>query len=121
MKGRVDVELTEALGLEVHYWREVLKRVVAAVKYLTVQGLALRGSDEHLDKLNSGNFIELLKFLAEFDPFMAEHLRQYDDQGSGSTSYISKTVYEEIIALMAEEVRNNIWQKLRKQNTLALF
>ncbi|CAH1115413.1 unnamed protein product [Psylliodes chrysocephalus] len=91
LKGRVDVRLAEALELEVHYWREVLKRVVAAVKYLSVKGLALRGSDEHLDKLNSGNFIELLKFLAKFDPFMAERLRQYGDQGSGSTSYNSKT------------------------------
>lgn len=88
--------------------------MVAAVKYLTVQGLALRGSDEHLDKLNSGNFIELLKFLAEFDPFMAEHLRQYGDQGSGSTSYISKTTYEELIALRAEEVRNTILKEVQE-------
>ncbi|CAH1113884.1 unnamed protein product [Psylliodes chrysocephalus] len=58
--------------------RELLKRVVTAVKYLIVQGLALRGSDE----LNCRNFIELLKFIAQFDPFMAEHLRQYSDQVS---------------------------------------
>ncbi|CAH1111754.1 unnamed protein product [Psylliodes chrysocephalus] len=104
LKGRVDVGLTEALELEVHYCREVLKRVVAAVKYLTVQGLALRGSDEHLDKLNCENFIELLKFLAQFDPFLVEHLRQYGDHDSGSTSDISKTTYKELIALIAEEV-----------------
>lgn len=87
---------------------------MAGVKYLSVQGLAFRGSDEHLDKLSSGNFLELMKFLAEFDPFMAEHLRQYGNQGSGSTSYISKTTYEELINLIAEKVRTVILKEVQK-------
>lgn len=114
VKGRVDVQLAEELEQEIHYWREVLKRVVAAVKYLTVQGLDLRGTNEHLNRLDCGNFLGLLQFLAEFDPFMAEHLRQFADKDSGSTSYVSKTTCEELIALMADKVTNEILKEVKE-------
>lgn len=108
LKGRVDCQLHVQLEQEANYWRKVLERVVAAVKYLTHQGLALRGKHEHLNTHDSGNFLGLLKFLAEFDPFMAEHLRAFGDKGSGSTSYLSKSTYEELITLMANKVENTI-------------
>uniref|UniRef100_A0A1B6LXI0 DUF4371 domain-containing protein n=1 Tax=Graphocephala atropunctata TaxID=36148 RepID=A0A1B6LXI0_9HEMI len=113
VKGNVNVHLIEELEREIQYWREVLKRVVAAVKYLTVQGLALRGMNEHLGRFDSGNFLGLLQFLAEFDPFMAEHLTKYGDKGLGSTSYLSKTTYEEFISLMAEQIKSTIMKEVR--------
>uniref|UniRef100_A0A8D9ADI4 DUF4371 domain-containing protein n=1 Tax=Cacopsylla melanoneura TaxID=428564 RepID=A0A8D9ADI4_9HEMI len=46
------------------------------------------------------------------DPFMAEHLRAFGDKGSGNTSYLSKTTYEELIALMADKVKSTILKEV---------
>lgn len=113
-KDHVDKNLVEQLDKEVQYWRNVLKRVVAAVKYLTIKGLALRGSHEHLGLLDQGNFLGLIEFLADFDPFLAEHLKQHGDGGSGNTSYISKSTYEEIIILMSQNVCAKIIEEVKE-------
>ncbi|VAI53321.1 unnamed protein product [Triticum turgidum subsp. durum] len=49
-----------------------VKVSIAAVKWLTTQSCAFRGHDETPDSKNRGNFIELLKLLAEFNPEIAE-------------------------------------------------
>jgi Domain of unknown function (DUF4371) len=42
-----------------------LRSSVSCIRYLLCQGLAFRGHDESEDSSNKGNFLELLKFLAE--------------------------------------------------------
>ena len=39
-----------------------------------------------------------------FDPILEEHIRKFGNKGSGSSSYISKTIYEEFIQLLAQKV-----------------
>ncbi|CAH2283889.1 Hypothetical predicted protein [Pelobates cultripes] len=45
-QGRIDESLTKQRSDEIQYWRNVLKRVVAAVKALGTRGLAFRGKDD---------------------------------------------------------------------------
>jgi hypothetical protein len=112
--GKIDHDLTAQLDKEISYWREVIKRVVAAVKTLVSRGLPLRGDAEKIGLKNNGNFLMLLEFLSEFDPFMNEHIKNYANKGSGSTSYLSKTIYEELIELMAKKVRETIIAEVKK-------
>ncbi|KAL4090706.1 hypothetical protein QTP88_025493 [Uroleucon formosanum] len=74
--GKIDYDLTAQLDKEI-YWREVIKRVVAAVKTLVSRGLPLMGDAEKIGLKNNGNFLMLLEFLSEFDPFMNEHIKNY--------------------------------------------
>ena len=48
-----------------------LKTSIAAVKWLTFQSCAFRGHDETPQSKNRGNFIEMIKLLAEFNSEIA--------------------------------------------------
>ncbi|KAL4119590.1 hypothetical protein QTP88_012389 [Uroleucon formosanum] len=50
------------------------------------------------------NFLMSLELIFEFDPFLAQHINKYGNAGRGLTSYLSSTVFEEVISIMAEKV-----------------
>jgi len=77
--------------------------VVAVVKALASRGLSFRGHDEKFGSLHNGNHLMSL-LIAEFDPFLAEHISRYGNVGSDQTSYLSSTICEEFIKLMADKV-----------------
>ena len=52
---------------EKKYWRSVLKRIIATVKFLASRGLAFRGRDEIFGSLQNSNYIGTLELLAEFE------------------------------------------------------
>ena len=41
---------------------------------------------------NKGNYLSCIVYLAEFNDFLAEHLRRYRNKGTGSTSYLSHII-----------------------------
>uniref|UniRef100_A0A1B8Y1W6 TTF-type domain-containing protein n=1 Tax=Xenopus tropicalis TaxID=8364 RepID=A0A1B8Y1W6_XENTR len=104
ISGRIDQLFLEKQNQEMEYWRNVLKRVVTAVKTLSSRGLPFRGTDEKFGSLTNGNYLMLLEAIAEHDPFLAEHIKKYGNTGSGSTSYLSKTVCFEFIDIVASSV-----------------
>ncbi|CAB3242520.1 unnamed protein product [Arctia plantaginis] len=112
-KNRIDHDLVIQTETEISYWRNVLRRVVGATKALSSRGLPFRGSDEKFGSPNNGNFLMLIEFLASFDPFLEEHIRKFSNKGSGSRSYLSKTIYEEFIQLLAQKVSSIIVQELK--------
>ena len=79
------------------YWRQVLERVVEVICTLSERGLAFRGSNETFGSSHNGNYIGLLELIAKFDSFLAAHIAKYGHPGRGHTSYLSKTICEEII------------------------
>lgn len=58
----------------VQYYFEVLKILVAVIKYLSGRYLAFRGHEEKWGLPNNENFTEAIELIAEFDPFLHEHL-----------------------------------------------
>ena len=82
IKNRTDKQLIDQQQKEMLYWRDVLKRVAAVVKALTSRGLAFRGHDEHFGSHTNGNYSMVLQLIAEFDPFLAEHIKRYGNAGS---------------------------------------
>ncbi|XP_033221187.1 zinc finger MYM-type protein 1-like [Belonocnema kinseyi] len=105
---QINEKLTSKFEKETAYWRNVVRRVVSATKYLASRGLPFRGTDKKFGSENNGNFFMLIEFLSEFDPLMAKHVNDFGNKGSGSKSYLSKTIYEEFIEIMAREVLKNI-------------
>ncbi|XP_003738764.1 zinc finger MYM-type protein 1-like, partial [Galendromus occidentalis] len=106
---------------EVRYWKEVMKRVAAVVRKLTSRGLPLRGSNEVLRSSHNGNFLMVLELLAEFDPFMKEHLTKHGAQGSGKTSYLSSTTFEDVVRIVARKCREVIANKLKTAKYFSLI
>lgn len=113
ISGRIDERLTKQLSDEIQYWRNVLKRVVAAVKALGIRGLAFRGKDDRFGSTHNGNYMMMFEFLSEFDPFIAEHIARYGNAGKGVTSYLSFATCEQFIQLMADNVTKQIVQEAK--------
>lgn len=75
--GRVDASLSRQCEAEHQYWKEVFRRVVAVVKSF----LPFRGDDELLGSAGNGNYLGLLELIAEFDPFLKEHIEKHGNKG----------------------------------------
>lgn len=83
--GTVDTFISHQVDEEIKYWRNVLHRIAAVVRSLACNELAFRG--------HTGNFIMAMKLIAEFHPFLAQHINKYGDPGKGRTSYLSPFTY----------------------------
>ncbi|KAL4085032.1 hypothetical protein QTP88_027870 [Uroleucon formosanum] len=108
LKNRIDLGLQLQIQNEMDYWRNVLQRVVAIVKKLGSRGLAFRGKNEQFGSNKNGNFMMCLELISEFDPFLSNHIATYGNPGQGKTSYLSSTICEEFISLIAKKVFNVI-------------
>lgn len=69
---------------EMDYWRNVLKRVAAVIKFLGSRGLSFRGHDGKFGSSHNGNFLGILELLAQFDPFLQSHIERYGNKGKGN-------------------------------------
>ncbi len=58
---------------ECQYWTEVLKRVVATVKFLSQCGLAFRGDTPTFGSPSNGDYLRCLELIRQFDPFLRAH------------------------------------------------
>ena len=96
------------------YWRAVLKRVVAVVKFLCERGLPLRGRNEVFGSPQNGNFLGLLELLEQSDDFLADNICRFGNSGRGVPSYLSSTICNEFVQLMAKEVTTKIANKVKK-------
>lgn len=99
-------------------WKEILKRVAAAVRFLTKSSLSLRGHREQLDEKNPGNFVSALKFLAEFDPIIKSHL---ENMKPGRVHYLSPTIQNEFINLMARQIEGTILSKIKEARYFSIM
>lgn len=111
--GRLDTDLISQYESEVNYWKEVLRRVVAAIKFLSSRGLAFRGDDELIGSQHNGNFLGCLELISLFDPFLSEHLKKYGNAGKGRVSYLSSTICNELIIIMGKKVVSKIIEELK--------
>lgn len=82
---------------------EILKRVVSTIKFIAERGLVFRGDNEILGSPHNGNYLGILKLIAQYDPFFENHLKKHGNKGSGHVNYVSSIICEEIIALMVDE------------------
>ena len=96
------------------YRKAVLKRVVAVFKFLYERGLPLRGGNEVFGSPQNGDFLGLLELLAQFDNFLAEHIRRFSNSGRGVPSYLSSTICNEFVQLTAKEITTKIANEVKK-------
>ena len=70
--GTVDASLVRQLEGESKYWKEVLRRVVSVIKFLSERGLPFRGDDELLGSAHDGNYLGILELISQFPEIWSE-------------------------------------------------
>ena len=110
----MDNHLVDELEREITYWRAVLMRVLDVLKFLCERGLAIRGKDETIGSVHNGNFLGIIELLSLYDLFLKRHLDTYVNKGKGTTSYLSHTICDELIKIMADKVMATIIQELQQ-------
>lgn len=111
--GRIDMNLAKEVEQVEQYWCKVLKRLVSVLKFVCERGLALRGDNETIGSANNGNYLGLLELLAQYDDFLHQHILEHGNRGRGHTNYLSSTICEELVQLMAREVLAEIISRVK--------
>ncbi len=106
--GKIDTQLQIQIEAEFNYWKIKLRSVITVVKKLSGKGLSFRDKIEKFGSAKNENFIMALELISEFDPFLATHIAKYGNPGRNQTSYLSSTIYEEFISLIATKVQKII-------------
>ncbi len=119
--------------------RQVMKRIVDTITFLGKQGLAFRGHRERLNQpaLNTGNFLEALKYLSKHDATIDSHLekaridqemleaRQGGRRGAKGTgsklTFLSKNSQNTVINIIGEEIASEIVKMIRDCRAWALI
>ena len=117
--GRIDQELTRQANDAAKYWREVLRRLISVIVFISERALAFRGENEILGSPTNGNYLGLLELIAEYDDFLSNHIKKHGNRGSGHTNYLSSTICEEVVQLIGKRVFNEVISRIkRSQSTI---
>ncbi|CAM8885916.1 unnamed protein product [Rhodiola kirilowii] len=98
---------------ETEHWRKVLQRLFAVVKYLAKQSLAFRGTNEKIYDESNGNFMALVKMVAEWDSTLKEHLRRKQNHEM-QFHYLSHKIQNELILLIAAEIKGAVLKRIKE-------
>ena len=111
--ANVDVRLNMELVNTIRENRHILKCCAQSILYCGRQCIALRGDVEKLDQPgNPGNFLSMLKMLANYDPILKGHLEK---PRQSNATYISPRIQNELIDIIGKcIIQKSILEEIRK-------
>lgn len=111
-KQTIDDKIQELINKEKEHWKNVLVRIIALVKTLARNNMAFRGTNAKLYVDNNENFLSFIEMIVEFDTVMQEHVRRIKD-GEIINHYLGHNIQNELINLLASEIKNAIITKIK--------
>lgn len=85
------------------------------------RGLSFRGNNSEFGSVHNGNYMRCLKLIAQFDPFICEHIAKYGNKGRGNVSYLSSIICDEFIQLMNNSVADKILCKINESKYFSVI
>lgn len=113
----IDKHLEKHVSKEAEFWREVLKRLIKIILSLTAGNTALRGNEGKDNTNSEGNFLRTVKLMAEFDPILSKFL--YIEESK--IKYLSWKIQNELIELLATELRKIICEEIKKAQCFSII
>lgn len=113
--GSVVAQLHSAQEAEIRERREYITRIVATTQFLAKQNIPFRGHDEGTSSLNQGNFLESLKYLQQFDPFLQSY------SAPTNATYLSPLSQNEMIKCCAEEVTAALVREIKQAGMFSIM
>ncbi|XP_038697983.1 zinc finger MYM-type protein 1-like [Tripterygium wilfordii] len=89
--------------------RLCLKTTIDSVRWLTLQGCALRGHDESLTSKNRGNLVELISLLGKLNVEIDDVVLE---KAPGNAKYTSHLIQKDILHILSTKVRNKIREEV---------
>ena len=102
------------------FWRNVLERLIDIVIFLSERNLAFRGSNEILRSPQNGNFLGLFELLAKRDSILSK-LKNRVIRHTTKQHYLSSTIQNELIHVVAREVEENFLKQLKKAKYFSMI
>jgi hypothetical protein len=90
--------------------RHYVKTIAEVLLLCSKQEIAFRGHNESSSSLNKGNFLEILNVIAKHDKVIEDKLLH----GPQNAKYTSATIQNDIIGVMANQVRRSICNSIKK-------
>ena len=109
----IDVRLNMELVKTIRENRHILKCCAECILYCERQCIALRGDIEKLDQPgNPGNFLSLLKMMANYDPILKNHLEKPKLRNA---TYISPIIQNKLIDIIGKcIIQKSIIDEIKK-------
>jgi hypothetical protein len=112
----IDKNVQEQINKEKDHWKIVLLKIIAMVKNLGNNNLAFRGQNEKIYQENNGNFLSLIDMIA----VMQEHICCINDEEIHN-HYLGHNIQNELIHLLATEVKWSIIEKVREAKYFSII
>ena len=89
--------------------RAALESIIDVIRFLARQNISFRGHREGKDSDNRGNFLELIHFVAKYNPLLQVRLGSHPR----NVSWLSPEIQNELLHLLSLEVVSQIADDLR--------
>ena len=116
----IDINVQEQIKKEKDHWKQVLLRIIVVVKNLGKNNLAIRGKNEKIYQGNNINVLSIIEMIAKFDPIMQEHIRRIQ-HGSIHNHYLGHNTQNEVIQLLANEIKSKIIKKIKEAKYFSII
>ena len=100
----IEETLHVSLLEKTNFWQKVLERLLNVTLMLAMYTLPFRGSTEEVSNENKGNFLSIIQLIAKYDSVLDKLLQL----PKGSPKYLSPSIQNELISLLAGQVLQDI-------------
>lgn len=117
----IEHELQNSIKNEKEKWFCILKVVVDGILFCAKNNLALRGSSDKIGETNCGIFLSLMEVISHYNPILLAHVKHITDSNKPTISYFSHKIRNEIICIMGQQVRQTIFEQIKKSKYFSIL
>lgn len=118
-------QLGSDIAEKVTFWRDLFRRILSVVLFLSERGLGFRGTSNKIGEANNGNFLGIIELLAEYDPLLREHVakvKKSQQQGKRlQAHYLSPDSQNQFIEACSARVLQAILSEREQSKYFALL